>query len=138
MNKRTHFNWHGEDLLVEFVETTAVKTGVECDVYQFVGYITKDLGIIRATSGSSTPLQRVVRGIRTIEGFLEGSGTLTTTDADGHTQQYTYPDEHTPAEVAVMIGQTMQWQATSDLTCYEICEPPYTDGRYEDLSEPHL
>ena len=138
MNKRTHFNWHGKDLPVEFVETTAVKAGVECDVYRFVGDTMKDLGIIRAASGSSTPLQRVVGGIQTIEGFLEGSGILTTTDTDGHTQQYTYPDEHTPAEVAVIIGQTMQWQATSDLTFYEICEPPYADGRYEDLPESDL
>jgi hypothetical protein len=36
-------------------------------------------------------------------------------------------------EVEVKIGETMQWQAApdSDLEVYEICFPPYADGRFE-------
>jgi hypothetical protein len=38
-------------------------------------------------------------------------------------------------EVIVKVGETMQWVAAeSGLTFYEICEPPYIDGRFENLS----
>ena len=33
------------------------------------------------------------------------------------------------------IGEIMQWQADKDspLVAYEICIPPYEDGRYENI-----
>lgn len=37
--------------------------------------------------------------------------------------------------VVVKVDQVMQWHANgySDLIFYEICEPPYQDGRFENL-----
>jgi hypothetical protein len=36
---------------------------------------------------------------------------------------------------AVGIGDVMQWEADkeTDLVAYEICFPPYEDGRYENI-----
>jgi|WetSurMetagenome_2_1015567.scaffolds.fasta_scaffold287215_1 hypothetical protein len=41
-------------------------------------------------------------------------------------------------EVQLSIGDSMQWQAAvgSHLTAYEICFPPYKEGRYEDIKQP--
>jgi hypothetical protein len=47
---------------------------------------------------------------------------------------YRYPDSKTPLSVEVKIGEIMQWAAGDDgLVFYEICDPPYIDGRYENL-----
>jgi hypothetical protein len=135
MNNLTQFEWRGSALPVTFVETTDVQEGVQCYVYQFSDDASKDLGIIHITAGRSTPLQRVLKGLRTIEGFMSGSGVLVVTSAEGAARRYDYPDEISPNEVEVQIGETMQWHATDDLTCYEICEPAYEDGRYENLPE---
>ncbi|MDR0956968.1 MAG: hypothetical protein LBM09_00075 [Candidatus Nomurabacteria bacterium] len=61
---------------VEFIETTIVTDGVECDSYKFVGDDAKDLGIIRVAAGKSTPRQKVLNGNHTIEGYASGSGKL--------------------------------------------------------------
>ncbi len=135
MSKLSNFEWRGEALPVAFVETMPVKDGVECDVYQFPGDNTKDLGIVRVSSGNSTPLQRVLKGLHTLEGFMSGSGVLTVINSEGVLTRYEYPHENSPAEVDVQVSETMQWHATSDLTFYEVCDPPYEDGRYENLPE---
>lgn len=45
------------------------------------------------------------------------------------------PNAQDKLAVEVNIGDVMQWLAEADscLTVYEICIPPYQDGRYEDL-----
>jgi hypothetical protein len=78
----------GKEQAVSFVETMQVSYGVECDVYVFEGDETKDLGIIKIKSGSKTPLQKVLKGDRTIEGYISGNGKLTITKLDGTQQIY--------------------------------------------------
>jgi hypothetical protein len=94
----------------------------------------RDLGIVYVSRGYKTPLQKVLLGEVTIEGYLEGEGALTVKGVDE--QVYTF-DENNPGEVAVSIGQVMQWEASgdSDLVFYEICQPPYEDGRFENIAE---
>ena len=42
-----------------------------------------------------------------------------------------------PFSIDVKVGDTMQWKAdlNSRLVVYEVCYPPYADGRYENLPE---
>ena len=121
---------------VHFVETMQVKEGVECDVYEFIDDISKDLAIVRVKKGFKTPLQRIMLGDRTVEGFVSGTGTLTVKDSDEKSQSYSFSGSE-KGEVEVSVGQIMQWYADGedDLTFYEICWPPYEDGRFENLVE---
>ncbi len=120
---------------VSFIETMHVKEGVDCDVYSFVDDSSKDLGVITVRSGQMTPLQRVVLGTRTIEGYVSGRGTLTVGTEKGETKVYLFDEKNAECEINVEIGQIMQWAAAQDsnLVFYEICEPPYQDGRFENL-----
>jgi len=120
----------GEPL--KFCKSTKVAKGVECDIYKFVGDDSKDLGIIRIKAGCKTPLQKVLKGERTVEGFISGKGRLVVTASDG--EQKIYNGEKGLA-VDVKIGELMQWQAVTDseLEVYEICFPPYKDGRFENI-----
>ena len=130
------FEFEGILLPVDFVETTNVVNGVTCDVYKFTGDDSKDLGIIRIDPGHKTPLQKVLGGVKTIEGYVSGSGKLTITKSNGRVETHTVtdkPDEY--LSVPVEIGDTMQWEASpnSRLVAYEVCIPPYQDGRYQNL-----
>lgn len=128
-----------ENLPVRFNATQKVSEGVECETYKFTGDDTKDLAIVRVQEGHKTPLQRVLKGTKTIEGFLSGGGVLTVTSVDGRVARYEFNpgDKSTlETEVAVEIGQIMQWEAGEEgLSFYEICEPPYEDGRFKNLPE---
>ncbi len=136
--KLTQFTLGGELLPVRFIETQTIKDGVECDVYAFAEDTSRDLAIVRVAKGSKTSLQRVVLGEKTAEGFVSGAGTLTVRGTDGQimTHEFNAATEQS-GEVIVAVGQTMQWHAAedADLTFYEICEPPYADGRFEDLKD---
>jgi len=126
-NRLTEFQ--GEP--VTFVETLNVKDGVICDVYSYNDN-KKDLGIITVSPNSCTPLQKVLKGDKTIEGYISGVGTLTITKANGEIDQHTPHSEG--EEFIVNIGETMQWcTGDEELHFYEICYPPYEDGRYENL-----
>lgn len=127
----------GNSYACVFVETQSVKDGVECDLYNFVDDNTRDLAVVRVDSGFKTPLQLVVKGSKTIEGFCSGAGTLTVWDKNGNTQQFTFADGNESTEVIVAVGQKMQWHADKNmrLEFYEICDPPYKDGRFENLPE---
>jgi len=129
------FNFEGKDQPVSFVETMHVTDGVDCDIYTFVGDSTKDLGIIRIDPSSKTPLQKVLKGDRTVEGYVSGKGKLTITKADGTQEEHIADGESEKPVVNVEIGETMQWEADREasLVAYEICFPPYEDGRYENL-----
>lgn len=126
-----------QDRPVKYIETMQVKDGVECDTYTFVGDDTQDLAIVRVTKGFKTPLQKILQGSRTAEGFLEGKGTLTVQLEDGTTSTYELNSTSADKEVEVKVGQIMQWTAPddTDLVFYEICDPPYKDGRFENLPE---
>jgi len=126
-----NFKFENNELAVAFLGTTKVAEGVECDVYEFVGDESKDLGIIWVEAGHRTPLQKVLRGERTIEGYISGKGNLIVTSG-GVKKVYT---AEKGLEAEIKVGETMQWQAApdSDLEVYEICYPPYESGRFENL-----
>ena len=133
MSKMTEF----KNRKVSFIETMQVKEGVECDTYSFIGDATQDLAIVRVTRGFKTPLQKILQGNKTIEGFLEGKGTLVVQLEDGTINTLVLDATSTIKEVEVKVGQIMQWTASEDagFVFYEICDPPYQDGRFEDLPE---
>lgn len=137
-SKLNTFDFENKTLSVSFVETTKVAVGVECDVYKFNGDDTKDLGVIRIDAGFKTPLQKILNGDRTIEGYISGKGKLVIINSNDTKVEYPV-NEGTPKSftVTVAIGKKMQWQADKDfsLEVYEVCFPPYKDGRYENLLE---
>ena len=140
MSKFTNFTLNGRSLAVRYIETQQVKAGVECDSYVFNEDVTKDLAIVRVQAGYATPLQRVVQGTDTIEEFLEGKATLTVwppeEDKLPQVFQFCSPKD-IGREENVQVGQKMQWKADNKigLIFYEICTPPYKDGRFENLAD---
>jgi tryptophan synthase beta subunit len=133
--KLTRFITNGDFARVSFVETQQVSKGVECDVYMFIDDTSRDLAIVTVVKNHKTPLQRVVSGTKTIEGFVSGTGTLSIGSINQTVKVYSFNSKSEPQEVIVRSNQTMQWHAAGDeLRFYEICEPPYTDGRFETLS----
>src|SRR5579871_4964010 len=96
-----------EPLPVSYVETIQVKDGVVCDTYTFEGDSTRDLAIVQVEPGSKTPLQRVLDGTRTIEGYLKGKGVLTVHGTDGIVRRYFFKsDMDRDVSVIVKVGET--------------------------------
>ena len=122
----------GTSQQIQFIETTTVRDGVECDIYSFENDNTKDLGIIRISPGKKTPLQKVLKGEKTLEGYISGNGCLEITKHDGDKIIH---EGKEGLEVEVLIGETMQWIANEDSTLevYEICYPPYEEGRFKNI-----
>lgn len=130
------FEFEKQSLPVAFVETAEVIEGVACDVYKFSGDDTRDLGIIRIDPGYNTPKQRILKGDKTVEGYVSGKGKLVIISADGIQTEYSVGHgEPAPFSLNVGASETMQWFADpdSDLITYEICYPPYEEGRFENL-----
>jgi len=135
---RTTLDTSEGTLPITFVETQEVKDGVTADIYTFNNHASRDLAIVHVTKGYKTPLQRILKGTKTIEGYMNGSGALTVTTQDGSVKTYTFAengDNNPNTEIEVHVGELMQWSAETDLNFYEICEPPYEDGRFENLEE---
>lgn len=124
-NKLTEFQ--SEPVL--YVETIDVKEGVSCDVYKFDNDEEKDLAIVTISAGSRTPLQKINKGDKTIEGYISGKGLFI---LNGQSYKV-YDDLDKVFEVSV--GDVMQWQAEEDLVFFEICYPPYQEGRFTNLEE---
>ena len=135
--KLTNFLLGSKSRPVSFVETQQVKEGVECDIYNFTKDSSKDLAIVRVTKGFKTPLQKIKMGTKTIEGYIGGEGTLTVWSHDNVRTIYPFSASTSVISIEVKIGEIMQWYAdgNSRLTFYEICEPPYIDGRFENLPD---
>lgn len=134
----TSFDFQDTRFLVEFDTTTNVTPGVTCDVYRFTNDTGKDLGIIHIEGGHKTPLQRVLKGDKTIEGYISGKGKLTITKTTGQKEIFEFNNKSVePFAKTVAIGELMQWEANKDstLVAYEVCVPPYKDGRYENVEE---
>lgn len=130
----TEFEFEGQKQKVSFIETTNVAQGVKCDIYKFEGDGSKDLGVIKIGPNCKTPLQKVLKGDKTIEGYISGEGKLIVTT--GGKDKIYQAKESEKFSVDVNIGETMQWQAgEKPLVAYEICFPPYEDGRYENLPQ---
>lgn len=131
-----NFLWGGKAQKVKFMETLQVTRGVACDVYVFTDDFAKDLGIIKIEPGHKTPLQKVLKGERTVEGYVSGSGRLEITRKNGKTEMYRVGGK-SPKDfhINVEVGDFMRWFASPNATlvAYEICFPPYQDGRYENI-----
>jgi len=131
----TEFEFEGQKQRVSFVETMNVTDRVTCDVYKIDNDETKDLGIIKVQSGFKTPLQKVLKGDRTVEGYISGIGKLVVSKKDGEDKTYEVK-EGDSLSVNVEIGEKMQWQAGDEpLVAYEVCFPPFEEGRYENIPE---
>ena len=128
-----------KDLAVTFVEHQQVKEGVTCDIYTIDGDVTKDLAIVEIQPGFRSPRQKVLTGTRTIQRFISGSANLYVDELDGgeHTRYFKSGEATENSDVEVQIGEIMQWSSLGPdpLVCYEICEPPFDKGRFEDLPE---
>lgn len=132
------FTYDGGERKVSYIETMQIKDGVECDTYSFVDDTSQDLAIVRVDRGASTPRQKILKGISTLEGFVGGEGKLTVERTDGTKKVcHAHDSDANKVVVTVQLGEIMQWQATENrsLVFYEICEPPYEDGRFENLPD---
>ena len=118
---------------VTFIESIEVAKGVKADTYRFDEDNLRDLAIVQVTAKHQTPLQKILKGDKTIEGYLSGKGSLKIQHIDTHQSIYEFPNNEKNNEIIVDINEIMQWSAQSDLVFYEICYPPYEDGRYENL-----
>jgi hypothetical protein len=135
--KLEHLSTDDEKLGVMFVESYPVTFGVDCDVYKFNDDETRDLAVVNVVGGQKTPLQRVLLAGMTIEGFISGKGTLRVTAPDGAEHVFDFEEGGSNEPVVVDTGDVMQWTAADQgLVFYEICQPPYQDGRFENLPEP--
>jgi len=80
---------------INFLESSQVKEGVICDVYEFENDLTRDLGIVKVVKGYKTPKQIVLSGDKTIELYKSGTGRLTITNPSGAIVIYNFPSEIT-------------------------------------------
>jgi len=128
-----------EELSVTFVETQKVKEGVTCDIYTIDGDSTKDLAVIEIQPGFRSPRQKVMKGTRTIQRFISGTAYLYVNGLDGseHTRFFASKEARQNNDVEVRVGEIMQWSSLGPdlLAYYEICEPPFEKGRFEDLPD---
>lgn len=131
-----NFEFEGKNQPVTLIDKIQIAEGVECDAYAFVDDKEKDLGIIRIKPGAKTPLQKVLAGDKTIEGYISGRGTLTLKRVDGsEATHWIGSGKNKHFSVTVNVGDVMQWEAAPDsqLVAYEICFPPYQGGRFENI-----
>lgn len=135
--KLTTFDFESQTQRVKFVTTLEIKPGVSCDAYEFEGDNSKDLAIVTVAPNAATPLQRVLLGERTIEGYFSGKGSLTIAKPSGEKEVHEVGDSPEPFSVTIAVGELMQWQAAADsaLVFSEVCYPPYQEGRFENLPD---
>jgi len=121
----TNFAFQWENLVVKFIKTSQVIEWVECDVYEFIGDESKDLWIIRIQAWFATPKQRILKWEKTYEWWMSGRWKFLVNDVE-----YNIEEENV---FTVWVGDIVQWVADTDMVCYEVCYPPYEDGRFENL-----
>jgi hypothetical protein len=134
----TSIIFEGQRLGVNYVETTQIEgyPGVRCDVYNFIGDSTRDLGVVKIDGGKYTPpqiVQKVAEEQRTTERYVSGDGRLKVVKPDGTVYLYEISRWSKVAlSVDVEPGDKMQWFADpfSHLEIWEICEPAYSEGRF--------
>lgn len=137
MKKIETFNFNGQVLKTNFEERSEVVTGVVCDVYSHPETTAQDLGVITIQPGMKTPWQKVLQGNKTIEGYISGKGKLTINHVSGSLSTFEVSPDTEGFSYEVKIGELMQWQAAYDsvLVVFEVCFPPYQDGRFENLDD---
>ena len=131
MQELKYFIYKSEKLSVTFLETMQVKKGVKCDVYEFTDDSEKDLGIIRISAWQKTPRQKVLKWDSTIEGFISGKWKLVIENSSKNKKEHLVWDWK-EFSLKIQKWEIIQIIAdkNSDLVMYEICYPPYEDGRF--------
>jgi hypothetical protein len=107
---------------------------VMCNVYAFSADSTKDLGVIHIKAGASTPKQLILKGDKTVEGYLAGEADFVFSKTAESDTVLGYSDDSYGNDTTLGIGDTMQWSAIRNSVCYEVCYPSYEDGRFEQVS----
>jgi hypothetical protein len=133
MRRIRRFTFEGVTQAVKLTGTEDLPPDVSVDLYTFVGDDTKDLAIF--TTRMRTPLQRVLKGTRTVEGHISGEAKLTITKPDESQKVYEFGKASNQPPVNVEVGDLMRWEVlnNSTLVAWEVCFPPYKDGRYQDV-----
>jgi hypothetical protein len=134
-NKIESFTYENETLTVKFIESSEVFPGVVCDVYFHPETKERDLGVIYIEAGKKTKPQRVLSGDQTIEGYISGTGRLCIQKPSGKKIIFEVNQNSEGFAQVVEVGDIMQWQADDNLVVFEICFPPYQDGRFENLED---
>lgn len=137
MNNRINdFKFNGVSLEVEFIEQTMVKDGVSCDIYKFVKDDEMDLATVEIEPNNHTPRQLVMKGDKTIEGYIFGEGRLVRVTKNGLVEKFKL-SHNSNFTIEVNVGGQMQWfsSSNSELVFYEICFPPFEDGRFKNLDQ---
>lgn len=134
-NKIESFTYKNETLTVKFVESSEVFPGVVCDVYFHPETKERDLGVIYIEAGKKTKPQRVLSGDQTIEGYISGTGRLCIQKPSGEKLIFEVNQNSEGFAQVVEVEDIMQWQADDNLVIFEICFPPYQDGRFENLED---
>lgn len=133
----TYLAYEGRKLSTTFVETTRVQEGVACDVYEIDAE--RDLGVVTIQPGFHSPRQRILKGTKTIQRFISGTAQLSVTDVEGNVHVHTFNSKGVTQnnDVEVKVGEIMEWSSLGPqpLVYHEICEPPYEDGRFENLPQ---
>lgn len=121
-------------------DSVKVEEGVYCLSYEVSDSKEVDTAVIVVKPGHKTPKQKVIKGDKTAEQFLNGFGKITIWRVDSRVEfleetYYLTPD--TNLEVDLNVGDIMQWEAAEDsyLVFSEHCWPPYEEGRFENLEE---
>jgi len=133
MPKIETFSFRGETLSAQLIETIQVFPGVVCDAYLHPETKERDLGVIYIDAGLRTFPQKVLKGEETIEGYISGKGRLIIRKANGERLVFEVGPESDGFSQNIEVGDIMQWQADENLVVFEVCYPPYEDGRYENL-----
>lgn len=135
MSKIESFTHKGQKLATEFIVSSEVFPGVVCDAYYHPETMKRDLGVIYIKAGKKTKPQRLLAGLETIEGYISGKGKLIIVKPDGEKLQFEVGSESEGFSQSIEIGDIVQWRAEEDLVTFEICFPPYEDGRFENLED---
>jgi hypothetical protein len=134
MNKKIEsFQFQGETFSTKFIESSEVFSGVRCDVYVHPETKERDLGVIYIEAGKRTEAQKVLQGEQTIEGYISGIGELIIIKPNGERLVFVVGPETAGFSHPIEVGDIMQWRAEEDLIVFEICFPPFQDGRFENL-----
>lgn len=138
MQRLEQFTYRNETVTTQLIDSQEVFPGVICDAYLHPETKERDLGVIYIEAGKKTKPQKVLSGIETIEGYMSGVGRLIILKPSGEKLTFEVNQESEGFSHTVEVGDIMQWQADEDLVVFEICYPPYQDGRYENLDNDAL
>lgn len=135
--KLTQIQYKEELLPAVYVRTDVICPGVTCEVYLDPTTGERDYGKVTVEPGYKTPKQKVLSGEETIECYFSGKGRLTIIHTDGTTSTFDLDSKDRGFAHEVRVGEIMQWEASNDeaLVFVEICYPPFTDGRFENIDE---